>query len=165
MPSFRKVLLLAIAAGLGSTSCQGLHLFEDEAPLDPSAPYGISILETGSCPLPPGVDAARMRILGLRVRLRAGRDDVPANFFYASVLTNDENRYLAEHTGCTPVLSGRPLRAGEVREGYLNFPLPLEKSAQTLVYAPLIDGLSEKEQTKSLALGPREADTSGDEDP
>lgn len=165
MPSPRLILFCALATGLGATSCRGLDLFDDEAPLDPNAAYGLSILETGSCPLPPGVDAAKMRILGLRVRLRAGRDDVPANFFYASVLTNDENRYLAEHTGCSPVLSGRPLRAGEVREGYLNFPLPLEKSAQTLVYAPLIDGLSEKEQTKSLALGPREADTNGDEDP
>jgi len=66
---------------------------------------------------------------------------VPANYFYASLLTTDGERYLAEYPGCDPVLSGTPLGRGQSGEGFLNFPLPPSKTPEKIVYSPvLIDG-------------------------
>lgn len=137
-----------------SWSCQGLRFSEEEAPLDPRAPYQLSILETTACPLPPGLDPARVRIVGVKVRLRGNHEkNVPANYFYASVLTSDQSRYLAEHSGCSPVLTGAPLAPGEIAEGYLNFPVPSGKIPEVLAYSPALSGLSEAASAVELSLG------------
>lgn len=75
--------------------------------------------------------------LGVKVRL-TGRypSRVPANYFYASLVSRDGERYLPTADGCRPLLSGAPLLPGETREGYANFPIAAKRSAQKLAYAP-----------------------------
>lgn len=90
--------------------------------------------------------------LGVKVRLTGKYPSgVPANFFYASLLSRDGTRYLAASEGCRPLLSGPPLLPGETREGYVNFPIVAKKGAERLAYAPNLDhttfadGLSQKD--------------------
>lgn len=107
---------------------------------DQNLPYTLTVLETRGCPLPEGVNEKEQRIFGVHVRLEGHREGgLPANYFYASVLTQDGARYLAELSGCEPVLSGPPLYPGQTAEGFVNFPLPLSKTPKMLEYAPLID--------------------------
>jgi hypothetical protein len=83
---------------------------------------------------------AREGALGVKVRLTGRYESgVPANYFYASLLSRDGTRYLAATAGCRPLLSGPPLLPGESREGYVNFPLQAKKGADRLAYAPNLD--------------------------
>jgi hypothetical protein len=97
--------------------------------------------------------------LGVKVRLTGKYPSgIPANFFYASLLSRDGTRYLAASEGCRPLLSGPPLLFGESREGYVNFPLQAKKGADRLAYAPNLDhttfadGLSNKDRTIEAPL-------------
>lgn len=75
--------------------------------------------------------------LGVKIRLTGHFPSrVPANYFYASLVSRDGSRYLPTAEGCRPLLSGAPLLPGETREGYANFPLVAKKSAQKLAYSP-----------------------------
>lgn len=103
-------------------------------------PFSVSLLDTRACPLPEGLDPEAKRILGVKVRVTSAHEGrVPANYFYASVLTKDGDRYLAELPGCRPVLSSPPLEPGHSAEGFLNFPLPVDKQPEQLNYAPNLE--------------------------
>lgn len=141
--------LLFLSCALGLLACSSPSTRDSE----PTAAYQLTVLEQKPCPLPPGVDPKKTQLLGVRVRLVSHEaSGIPANYFYASVLTTDGSRYLAEHPGCSPLLSGRPLFPGQIAEGYLNFPLPLEKTPETLVYAPILEGQNERESTREISL-------------
>lgn len=110
-------------------------------------PYAFEILASEECTLPTAGAQAPRTLLGVKVRITSHSDlGVPANYYYGSVLTKDGARYLAELPGCQPVLSRAPLRKGETAEGYLNFPIPRQKTAETVVYLPVIGKLTEKER-------------------
>lgn len=116
-------------------------------------PFELSLLATETCPLPAGLDPARVAIRSYRVRIRSALDSgVPANYFYASLLTSDGSRYLADFPGCAPLLSGAPAYAGEEAIGYLNFPVPPDKTPETIVYAPRLEGLQREASVRELAL-------------
>lgn len=126
---------------------------DQEAP-----PFRLELLETESCPLPDGLDPKKVTIHSYRVKLTSElKSGVPANYFYASLLTTDGQRYLAEFSGCSDALNDTPLKKGESIDGYLNFPVPPSKTPETLVYAPKLLELSTAESTLEL---PVRADTS-----
>ncbi len=135
--SLTSAVIMGISCLLALSSCQER---QKDAPTHGSRPFSISILDTQACPLPEGVDSETQRILGVKVRVTSAHPGyVPANFFYASVLTKDGGRYLAELSGCKPVLSSPPLKPGESAEGFLNFPLPVDEAPEELVYAPNLE--------------------------
>lgn len=104
---------------------------------DQKAPYQISIVSQESCPLPVGLNPKRVTILSYKVRLTSHTSTgVPANYFYASLLTRDGSRYLSGFEGCSPLLAGDPLIEGESVVGFLNFALPPSQSPETLEFSP-----------------------------
>lgn len=130
-------------------SCQGMG-----GEPAPNEPYSFEILSSEECSLATAGTQPQRTLLGVKVRLRSHNDlGVPANYYYGSVLTKDGARYLAELPGCQPVLSGAPLRKGETAEGFLNFPIPPQKTAETVVYLPAIGTLTEKERVSERRLG------------
>jgi hypothetical protein len=108
-----------------------------------SAPFEIEVLSVATCepertPAPTDKQPPREGTLGVKVRV-TGRYEggVPANYYYASLLSREGDRYLATaEGGCRPLLSGPPLLPGQSREGYANFPLEAKKGAARLAYAP-----------------------------
>lgn len=150
-PLFATVLVAAFLVSVAACN--------DEAPFEAgeaeagNAPYTFTVLETRGCPLPEGVNEKEQRIFGVHVRLEGHHEGgVPANYFYASVLTQDGARYLAELSGCEPVMSGPPLYPGETAVGFFNFPLPLSKTPKTLEYAPLMDSGDSVAQRSEIPL-------------
>lgn len=104
---------------------------------NPGKVFDLEVLSTEKCSLPAPLGAPERSALGVKVKLTAHvPEGVAANYFYASVLAADGSRYLAELPGCSPVLSGAPLYAGQTQIGYLNIPIPAHKQPRTLVYAP-----------------------------
>ncbi|GEM_PF-1990023 len=120
-------------------SCETWDLFPESKITGSTAPYELTILSAESCPLPPGLDPKEVTIQSYHVRLTGGDPGgVPANYFYASLLSTDGGRYLSGYTGCQPVLSGPPLASGESREAYINFALPPTKTPETLIFSPAL---------------------------
>lgn len=136
---------------------------------DPSAapPFevevtSVTVCETGAsaqtAPAPKAPEGSGAT-LGVKVRL-TGRYEgrIPANYFYASLLSRDGTRYLPAPEGCRPLLTGPPLLPGETREGYANFPLSAKKGAHRLAYAPNLehtrglDQLARNQLTVEVAL-------------
>ncbi len=104
-------------------------------------PFEVSLVETRACPLPPTLDAKTTHVVGVKVRVTSRHPgNVPANYFYGSVLTKDDRRWLATLPGCTPVLSSRPLEPGESSEGFLNFAVPKDTRLDRVAYAPRLAG-------------------------
>lgn len=129
-----------------------------ELGLDPpaEAPYELDILSTETCALPSATGESARTVLGVKVRLTSHTElGLAANYYYASILTSDGSRYLAELPGCEPVLSGAPLRPSETAEGFLNIPIPPQKKAETLVYLPPIGELPEKDRVTERKLSGR----------
>jgi len=114
--------------------------------------YEFELLGVEQCPRPAGADEKR-RIVGVRVRVTGHAEQgIPANYFYASLLTHTGQRYLAEPSGCRPLLSGPPLAPGERSEGFLNFPIPLEQNPERVLYLPNLPRLPEREVLRELLL-------------
>lgn len=152
----RKTLLWMLI--LWSTGCGELDaLSSKESRSD--KPYTLSILSQQTCPLTDGLDPKKVVILSFRVKLE-GRapQGVPANYFYASLLMEDGERYLAEYAGCHPVLSDDPLPPGESTTGFLNFPVPPSKVAKTLEFAPDILNIERDESMVQLPLSENDLD-------
>jgi len=103
--------------------------------------------------LPSKPGAPERAALGLKVKLTAlAPEGVAANYFYASLISSDGSRYLAELPGCAPALSAPPLFQGETVEGYLNMPLPVNKVAKALVYSPPVGGYPVAARTLEIPL-------------
>lgn len=147
----RKLLLrfsFAIGTFWALSSCQELG----PKPAA-TAPYELEILSTETCNLPSAPGEPARTTLGVKVRLTSHTElGLAANYYYASILTSDGSRYLAELPGCQPVLSGAPLRPSETAEGFLNIPIPSQKKPETLVYLPPIDQLPEKDRVTERKL-------------
>lgn len=75
-------------------------------------------------------------LLGVKVKLRALVDQVPQNYFYASIVDSERRRYTPSFTGCTPRLVGDPLARGATTTGFVNFILPREAHGLSFEYAP-----------------------------
>jgi hypothetical protein len=115
--------------------------------------FELQLLSQEKCPLPSKPGAPERAALGIKVRLVGlAPEGVAANYFYASLLSHDGSRYLAELPGCGPVLGGAPLYPGETREGYFNIPLPAHKQARSLVYAPPIGTYPAQSRTVEIPL-------------
>jgi hypothetical protein len=115
--------------------------------------YEILLLDTETCPLPAGLDPADQTIVSYKVKLiSAESSGIPVNYFYASLVTTDGQRYLADHPGCTPRLSGPPIFSGESATGYLNFPLPRSKTPEKVEYSPELLTMSAAESRRELQL-------------
>ena len=126
------------------------------------APFDVEVLAVTTCePERAAGPADQPRptaggTVGVRVRVTGHYDaGVPANYYYASLLSQDGDRFLATaEDGCRPLLSGPPLRPGESREGYVNFPLQSKKGARRLAYAPNFEhttGAAELSARSSIA--------------
>jgi len=135
-------------------SCEGWDIFGSDDITLGDEPYALSIMSTESCPLPQGLNPKAVAIVSYKVRLRGNHPEkVPANYFYASLLTTDGARYLADYPGCSPVLSTPPVAMGEIADGYLNFPIPPGKTPHKLVYAPALTGTPKGDSLVEIALG------------
>lgn len=146
--------------------CDGWEIFPSEEPLASDEAYRLSILNKEMCPLPEGLDAKKVLIHSYNVRLRGQHPgSVPANYFYASLLTTDGSRYIAGYEGCEPLLSGPPLGPGESAEGYLNFPVPPGKVPAKLAYAPALAGNEVEEVLIELGLNEKPAREANEGDP
>lgn len=122
--------------------------------------YAFEMLGVEQCARPEGADAKK-RIVGVRVRVTGRAESgIPANYFYASLITHTGQRYLAEPLGCRPLLSGPPLAPGERAEGFLNFAVPLEQNPERVLYLPNIGDRPEREVARELLLGGSDASPS-----
>ena len=138
---------------ISSCGCSNLDLWSDPEELSRDTPFTLSLLETESCPLPEALDPKKVVIHSYRVRVRSHhRGRVPVNYFYASLLTTDGDRYLAEFQGCPGPLNGPPLQPGEAADGFINFPVPPSKTPEKVVYAPELIGLSLSESTQEVPV-------------
>lgn len=138
------------------SACDGWEVFQSEEKPLGADPYVLSILHAESCPLPEGLDPKAVTIVSYNVRLLGQHaQKVPANYFYASLLTTDGSRYLADFPGCTPLLSGAPVGPGETAQGYLNFPVPPGKTPEKIVYAPALTGKPRGGALLELPLNPK----------
>lgn len=77
-------------------------------------------------------------LLGVKVKLRAIADEVPQNYYYASLVDSERRRYAPSFTGCDPRLVGDPLAAGAAATGFVNFVLPREARGLSFEYAPRV---------------------------
>jgi hypothetical protein len=150
---------------MGLSGCDGWDLFQSEETIPRDEPYVLSILSTESCPLPDGLDPKEVVIHSYKVKLLGIHPGgVPVNYFYASLLATDGERYLAGYTGCQPLLSGSPIYPGESAEGFLNFPLPPNKTPDKLVFSPELTGKPKGSPVVEISLGssPVQEDPEGD---
>lgn len=153
---------LTLRLGVASSS---LALLACEPPSDSSPeqsagpaltekePYELEVTGARTCPLPSHLDPKNVRIVSYRIRLR-GHDPgrVPANYFYASLVTTDGDRYLASYEGCSPLLLADPLKPGEEASGMVNFPIPPSKTPETLTYSPELLNRTSLESTREWKL-------------
>jgi hypothetical protein len=140
----RATLLAAIL----TSACEGWPELDDSEPLEVDRPYRLTLLSVESCALPAQLNPKEVVLVSFRVRLEGNLSSrVPANYFYASLLTSDGERYLPTYYGCEPLLAADPLEPGQRTEGFLNFSIPPSKVPERLAYSPRLVGLSE-----SLAL-------------
>ena len=150
MSSSRVLILLSATCLWG---CDGWAIFEQGDPIDKTTPYRLRLLSTESCALPAHLSPKNVTIVSYRVRLEGNLSSkVPANYFYASLLTTDGERYLSSFYGCEPLLAGEPLGPRESTEGFVNFSIPPSKIPEKLVYAPQLLQLSEAASTTELKL-------------
>src|SRR5690606_9312691 len=102
-------------------------------------PFELDVMTVRDCEAPPHARLGNDEmLLGVKVKLRALRDQTPQNYFYASLVDSEGRRYPPSFTGCTPRLTGEPLARGMAREGFVNFILPRDARKLTLEYAPRI---------------------------
>lgn len=145
--------LLCTSALLSCTSCDGWEIVRkgDSQPTDEA--FGLKLMAMESCPLPPHLNPKNVSILSYRVRLTGNHSSgVPANYFYASLLTTDGERYLSNYYGCRPLLSAEPLVPGANAEGFVNFAVPPSKIPHKLVYAPVLLDRPDAESTEMIVL-------------
>lgn len=151
-------------------SCCGLGCQAGAGPSDGApAPFDVEVLAVTTCEPEraagpaekPGPTLGRSAggTVGVKVRVTAHYEGgVPANYYYASLLSQGGDRFLATaEGGCRPLLSGPPLRPGESREGYVNFPLESKKGARRLAYAPNFEhttGATELSARSSIVEAP-----------
>ena len=148
MSSSLALVLISAAALFG---CESWAIFEQSDPIDAGIPYRLRILSTESCALPAHLSPKNVTIVSYKVRLEGNLSSkVPTNYFYASLLTTDGERYLSSYFGCEPLLSGEPLGPGQSAEGFVNFSIPPSKIPEKLVYAPKLMQLSETTATVEL---------------
>lgn len=163
LPSFKPPLLrihrlttacLTATACLAATACNNKR----EAPGGDAEehlerPYDFTLLGVETCPLPAPNGSRARSVLGLRVRMTSRSDlRVAANYFYASLLTSDGSRYLAEQPGCEPILAAAPLAAGQSAEGFINVPVPAQKRPSRLQYLPPLGDTPEHLRVTELPL-------------
>ena len=144
---------IVLSAALFLSCCDGWEALDGRKPIPEGQPYRLTVLSTDVCPLPEHLDAKNVTLMGYRVRLEGNLDSrVPANYFYAALITSDGERYLSTYYGCSPVLAQEPLREGQLAEGYLNFSLPPGKAPEKLVYSPELLGAKAESALTELAL-------------
>ena len=135
---------------LSYMACEPLRGHKHGAP--PRA-FEIRLLGAESCPLPAHLNPKSVALLSYRVRLSSHHPSgVAANYFYATLLTTDGERYLSDFYGCAPLLAADPLQAGEQAEGFLNFSIPLSKIPEKLVYSPVLMHLPDGQAVEEIAL-------------
>lgn len=150
MSSSLGLILISAACLLG---CESWAIFEQGDPIDEKMPYRLRLLSTESCALPAHLSSKNVAIVSYKVRLEGNLSSkVPANYFYASLLTTDGERYLSTFYGCEPLLAGEPLGPQQSAEGFVNFSIPPSKLPDKLVYAPNLMLLSEAASTTEISL-------------
>lgn len=137
-PCLALWLLAALALG-----CK-----EQPAPTKPSTsaevsagdrPFELDVVAVRDCETPRHAPLENDEmLLGVKVKLRARRDQTPQNYFYASLVDSEGRRYAPSFSGCTPRLVGEPLAATQTATGFVNFRLPRDARGLTLEYAPRI---------------------------
>lgn len=150
---FRPSLYLCLASAL---ACAVILACQD--PPLPGKPNEAASAQTGAAERAFELDVVAVRdceapahaplendqmLIGVSVKLRALRDQVPQNYFYASLVDSERQRYRASFAGCSPRLVGDPLRQGTTTTGFINFRVPRDAHGLTLEYAPRI-GNTEK---------------------
>ena len=102
-------------------------------------PFELDVVAVRDCEAPKYAPLENDEMLiGVKVKLRALSAQTPQNYYYASLVDSDEQRYPASFSGCSPRLTGDPLVAGATATGFVNFRLPREAHGLVLEYAPRI---------------------------
>ena len=79
--------------------------------------------------------------VGVLVEITALSDQrVPANSFYARIVSRGGKEYRATFGGCTPDLRHTPLAKGESTSGWMTFEIPERTTGLRLKYAPFLRG-------------------------
>jgi len=150
--SLPRLCLAALLAGAAASGCQE----RTEAPKpsssaltdDNTRPFELDVVAVRDCePGPYAPLATDEMLIGVKVKLRALRDQTPQNYFYASIVDSDEQRYSPSFTGCSPRLVGDPLAAGATATGFVNFRLPREARGLGFEYAPRIGNTNKARDT------------------
>ncbi len=161
-----KTLLLA----LGISACEGWEIMERTASFEEGQAFRIRVLSMESCPLPAHLDPKNVTLISYRVSLEGNHaSNVPANYFYATLVTTEGDRYLSTYYGCQPVLADAPLQPAQSTEGFLNFSLPPSKVPEKLVYAPNLMEMSKEASTMELVIdanaSSKASDSMGEDSP
>jgi len=145
----------AVTALVLSGGCSGCSVFEHKVENQVDHPYQLKLLNLESCPLPEHLNPKDVVLLSYRVRIQSNlASKVPANYFYASLLTTDGERYLSTYYGCAPLLTADPLGEGETADGFFNFSIPASKIPEKLVYSPKLLNISEQDALVELQVDP-----------
>lgn len=139
--------------GCSALTCLGCDPLREPDRGTPPHAFEIRLLATENCALPAHLNAKSVAQLSYRVRISSHLPSgVAANYFYATLLTTDGERYLSSFYGCTPLLAADPLKVGEQAEGFLNFSIPLSKIPEKLVYSPVLMHLAESQTVEEIVL-------------
>jgi hypothetical protein len=109
--------------------------------------FELSVHGVKTCSVEPHLQPpAGVKRLGVEVTITARSDvQVPANPFYALVLTPQGNRFEATLAGCQPVLTATRLGNGDSARGWISFDLPESLSQARFSYAPALLGAGKPE--------------------
>ena len=78
--------------------------------------------------------------------------EVPANPFYATLMTEQGQQYESTLAGCAPLLTAQRLTRGQSARGWITFDIPDAARPTSLLYRPAIIGVGSPEV--ELQLGP-----------
>ena len=91
---------------------------------------------------------AGVTTLGVQVEIIGNSAlEVPANVFYAHLITETGTRFESTLAGCKPVLSARRLGQGDSARGWISFHVPDKYRRFEFLYQPVVIGAT-RQQTK-----------------
>ncbi len=157
---FRQAKTLAsLFAVFSSSGCKDWPNLHNDSALEDERPYDLEVLAMENCPLPEHLNPKNVALLSYRIKLQGNHSSrIPANYFYAALVTTDGKRYLSTYYGCQPLLSGAPLQKGETKEGFVNFSIPPSKVPEKLVYSPEVISLSAQSALVEVPVNPSSFD-------
>jgi len=115
--------------------------------------YSLRLGEIKTCPIEPYLKPKPgSTVLGVEVTITGTTAlDVPANPFYATLLSQTGEPFPATLAGCKPELRAAHLNGGKDASGFISFVVPEGGRAWKFHYRPAIIGAAEEEARFDLA--------------